>query len=347
VSGRRRARATLPSVGPAILLAPLAPLYRAASRLRAAGYRRGVFASERLPVPVVSVGNLTFGGTGKTPAVAALARDLVRRGRRPAVLTRGYGRRSGEPLLLVGPEPRAGVDEAGDEPLELAGMLPGVPVVVDADRVRGGLRARAAGADVVILDDGFQHLRLERDLDLVLVDAGDPWGGGWRLREPLSALRRASAVLVTRLSPADPEAGLEPIRRRVGRIAPGVPVLGATVRPTAVRTVEGRQDPETLDGVRVFAFAGIGRPGGFLETLRSLGAEVVEVRWFGDHHRYTAAEFEAILARARRLEALPVTTGKDAVKLPEDAPVAVLETATVPVEGNWDRLWAVAPEVLR
>jgi len=330
----------------AILLAPLSPLYRVVSRVRAAGYRHGLLAAERLPVPVVSVGNLTFGGTGKTPTVAALARDLVRRGRRPAVLTRGYGRRSEDPLLLVGPEPRAGVEDAGDEPLELAGLLPGVPIVVDADRVRGGLRARGAGANVVILDDGFQHLRLRRNLDVVLVDVGDPWGGGWRLREPLSALRRASAVLVTRLPIRFPEAALDPIRRRIGRIAPGVPVFGATVRPTALRTPEGREDPGALRGARVLAFAGIGRPRAFEETLEGLGAEVVARRWFRDHHRYTRLELEAILAEADRLGAVPVTTGKDAVKLPDGSPVTVLETATVPVEGDWDGLWAVAPEVL-
>ena len=116
----------------------------------------------KLPVPVISVGNLTFGGTGKTPTVIALARDLVRMGRRPAVLTRGYRRVDDGQAVLVGPEPRQTAAEVGDEPLEMARRLPGVPVVVDADRARGGEEARRLGADVVLLDDGFQHLRLER-----------------------------------------------------------------------------------------------------------------------------------------------------------------------------------------
>ena len=330
------------------LLAPLTPLYRGAVTARLGAYRRGWLRSSRLPVPVVSVGNLTFGGTGKTPTVIALVRDLVRRGRHPAVLTRGYGRSATAPVVLVGPEPNTTARLAGDEPLELAARLPGVPVVVDADRVRGGIEALTRGADALVLEDGFQHLRLERDLDLVLVDAGDPWGGGrmpprGRLREPLSGLKRADAVLVTKVGP-DPGPVLAAVRRVVNEQGLHVPVLAARLEPTQVRRLEGTAGPEALAGVRVLAMAGLGRPEGFADLLRTAGAHVVATRWFADHHDFTAVELEAVVTQASVLGAVVVTTAKDAVKMPPDAGVWVVEASMVPVAGNWDELWRLLPE---
>jgi tetraacyldisaccharide 4'-kinase len=332
------------------LALPLAPLYRGAVAARLAAYRRGLLERARLEAPVVSVGNLTFGGTGKTPTVVALVRDLARRGRRPAVLTRGWGRTDTRPVVVVGPDPRLAVEAAGDEPLELAARLPGVPVVVDADRLRGGIEAIARGADLLVLDDGFQHLRLERDLDLVLIDAGDPWGGGrlpplGRLREPPSGLRRADAVLVTKLGP-DPATALEALRLEVERIAPGMPVLGARLAATMVRRPDGSAGPETLAGARVVALAGIGRPEAFAELLTECGAEVVETRWFADHHRFSGAEVAAVEARAAELGAVVATTAKDAVKLPADAAVWVVEVAMTPLGGSWDELWRLRPGIV-
>ena len=329
------------------LLLPLTPLYAAAVRVRAGAYARGLLAAYRLEVPVVSVGNLTFGGTGKTPTVVALVRDLTRRGRRPAVLTRGYRRSSAAPLVVVGPEPRQPVEETGDEPLELARRLPDVPIVVDADRVRGGRTATAHGANVVVLDDGFQHLRLERDLDLVVVDAGDPWGGcllppRGRLREPMAALRRASAVLVTKV-PVDHRPVVDAVAATVAAHAACVPVLAARLRLSRVRTPQGWLTPENLAGRRVFAFAGVGRPQGFAALLEQAGVELVGSRWFPDHHRYTAAELESLAAAASTVGATLVTTGKDAVKLPGDAPVWEVEAEMEPVDGDWDRLWSLLP----
>jgi tetraacyldisaccharide 4'-kinase len=329
------------------VLRPLTPLYRAAVRGRAAAYARGWLAEQRLELPVVSVGNLTFGGTGKTPTVCALARDLVRRGRQPAVLTRGYGRSNDDQLVLLGPDHGRSAAEAGDEPLELAERLPGVPIVVDQDRARGGRRAQTLGADLLILDDGFQHLRLGRDLDLVLVDAGDPWGGGQlpprgRLREPVTALRRADAVLVTKL-PRSYEQVLAVIRARVQAEAADIPVWGARFAVSRVLTVGGWKGPEALDGAEVFAMAGVGRPEGFTQVLSEAGARVLGARWFPDHHVYAEADLEAVSREAAELGAVVVTTRKDAVKLPAGHPWWIVEADIRPVAGSWNGLWELLP----
>jgi tetraacyldisaccharide 4'-kinase len=299
---------------------------------------------------VISVGNLTFGGTGKTPTVIALARDLVRMGRRPAVLTRGYKRLDDGQVVVVGPEPRQTAAEVGDEPLEMARRLPGVPVIVDADRARGGAEAQRLGADVVLLDDGFQHLRLERDLDLVLIDAGDPWGGGrlpplGRLREPVAGLGRADAVLITK-APAEWRPLAAEIERVIDHVAPRLQVFISRVRPSRVRVPgEGWLGSEVLTGRRVMAFAALGRPDGFADTLAEAGAEIVASRWFPDHHAYTEQELADVVGQAADASAIPVTTAKDAVKLPPDAGVWVVEVVIEPVEGTWNGLWRLLPEV--
>jgi len=330
------------------LLLPLSPLYRAAVTARAHGYARGWLRSVRLAVPVVSVGNVTFGGTGKTPTVIALARDLVRRGRRPAVLTRGFRRATEEPLVLLGPDHGEPVERTGDEPAELARRLPGVPIVIDADRVRGGRRAVELGAGVLLLDDGFQHLRIARDLDLVLIDAGDPWGGGrlpprGRLREPVAALARASALLVTKV-PEDHRRVVHEIEATATAAGCSAPVLAARLAVERVRTGDGWRLPQALAGRRVLAFAGLGRPGGFAELLQASGADIVATRWFADHHHYGDEELRSLLAEAQALDATPVTTGKDAVKLAPDAPVWEVEVAMAPLDGSWDGLWRLLGE---
>jgi tetraacyldisaccharide 4'-kinase len=331
------------------LLLPLTPLYAGVVGARTGLYRLGWLRSQRLGVPVVSVGNLSFGGTGKTPTVIALVRDLVGRGRRPAVLTRGYGRHASAPQLVLGPDPGVGPDRAGDEPLEMAARLPGVPIVVDANRVRSGHEAQRMGADVVVMDDGFQHLRLRRDLDLVLIDAGDPWGGGrlpplGRLREPRAALRRATAVVVTKL-PEDYSATLERITAEIRAVAGELPVLGGRMVAARVRQASDTVSPDRLRGRRVLAMAGLGRPENFVELLEEVGAEVVATRWYGDHHRYTAGELDHVLEEARVRDATVVTTAKDAVKLPADAPLWIVEAELVLVAGSWDELWRLLPEV--
>jgi len=329
------------------LLLPLTPLYGAAVRARAALYRNGWLRPVRFEVPVISVGNLTFGGTGKTPTVIALVRDLIRRGRRPAVLTRGYGRRTRDPVVVIGPEPAFGPDRTGDEPLEMASRLPGVPVVVDADRVRGGRQAIRMGATILVLDDGFQQLGIGRDLDLVLIDAGDPWGGGrlpprGRLREPVSALRRASAVLITKLR-TDLDSVREDVIGRVRSVSADLPILGARTAATRVRTPDGWRPTAILEGRRVLAFAGIARPQAFRDLLASCGAVVVATRWLDDHHRYRPDEIDRLLVEARNRDAVPITTAKDAVKLPAASPVWVAEAESIPTAGDWERLWQLLP----
>jgi tetraacyldisaccharide 4'-kinase len=332
------------------LLLPLAPLYRGAVAVRSAAYRHGWKRRARLDVPVISIGNLSFGGTGKTPTVIALARELARMGRRPAVLTRGYKRLEDEQQVVMGPDPRQSAAEVGDEPLEIARRLPGVPVVVDANRLRGGAEAQRLGADVVLLDDGFQHLQLERDLDLVLIDAGDPWGGGHlpplgRLREPLGALQRADAVVVTKV-PAEWRPVVAEIESCLDRFAPTLQVFVSRLRPSRVHVPgEGWKEPEVLEGRRVFAFAALGRPDGFATTLREAGAEIADRKWFPDHHAYDEGELAEIVDTAAAIPAVPVTTAKDAVKLPPDSRVWVVEVAVEPVEGNWNGLWRLLPEV--
>ncbi len=332
------------------LLLPLSPAYRGAVAARRIAFSRGWLRRARLAVPVISVGNLTFGGTGKTPTVIALVRDLVRMGRRPAILTRGYKRRGDNQVVVIGPEPRHTVFEAGDEPLEMARQLPGVPVVVDADRERGGREAIRLGAEVVVLDDGFQHLRLERDLDIVVIDAGDPWGGGHlpplgRLREPVAAIRSADAVLVTKV-PDDWRPVVAEIESVVDHVAPALQVFVARLRPARVRMAgEGWCDPSVLSGQRVFAFAGLGRPQGFAVTLAEAGAELVDSRWFPDHHDYRDQDVREVVAAAQAANAVPVTTAKDAVKLPADAEVWVVEAEMEPIEGSWRGLWRLLPGV--
>jgi tetraacyldisaccharide 4'-kinase len=332
------------------LLLPLTPLYAGAVKIRTFGYQRGWLRSVRLPLPVISIGNLTFGGTGKTPAVISLVRDLVQRGRCPAVLTRGYGRSEGGSLVVIGPNPKVAVEAAGDEPLELAQRLPGVPIVVDADRARGGREAMRLGADTILLDDGFQHLRLQRDLNLVLIDAGDPWGGErlpprGRLREPVSALARASAVLISKL-PVGSEALLRAITRQIHQIAPELPVIASSMQLRRLRTPEGLLETSAIAGRRVLAFAGIGRPAGFVQLLKDAGAEVVAQRWFRDHHPYQEHEVAEIVKAAADHGAVPVTTAKDAVKLADGAPVWIAEADLVPHSGSWDQLWQLLPELL-
>jgi tetraacyldisaccharide 4'-kinase len=280
--------------------------YRAAIALRNHGYDRGRLESQRAGVPVVSVGNLTVGGTGKTPMVEWVARWFRRHSRRVVILSRGYRR----------------VQGLNDEGRVLEENLPDVPHLQDGDRVRSARTAvEELEAEVLVLDDGFQHRRLARDLDLVLIDALEPFGLGrllprGLLREPVASLRRADLVVLSRadlISPVERDA----IRSRAERRAGAIRWVEARHAPLDLVDAEGGRLPlEGLSGRAVAAFCGIGNPEGFRRTILPLCGSLVGFRVFPDHHDYTAADVEALGGWARGLAAdLVLTTQKDLVKL--------------------------------
>lgn len=290
------------------VLSPLGWLYGAAGAVR-----RAAATPVRVPVPVLCVGNLVLGGAGKTPVAIDLGNRLAARGRAVHFLTRGYGGSLKGPVRV---DPALhDASHVGDEALLLARHA---PTWMSAGRPAGARAAAAAGADVIVMDDGFQNPSLGKDLSLVVVDGGFGLGNGavfpaGPLREPAaSGLARAQAVVV------------------IGggwTAAPGVavPVLNARLRPGP--------DAAALAGRRVFAFAGIGRPEKFYATLTEMGCDLAGTRSFDDHYPYTPSDIEAVLAAARTSDAVPVTTEKDLVRLPAGLRGAV---SVVPVAVEWD-----------
>jgi tetraacyldisaccharide 4'-kinase len=283
-------------------------LYGAVVALRNALFDRGLRRVARLPVPVISVGNLTVGGTGKTPLTIWLVAAARERGLRPGVLARGYGRADGAAL--------------NEEGMMLAARFPDLPQVQDPDRVRGGRELVRAGVDLVILDDAFQHRRIHRDRDLLCMDARAPLDDGQLLpsgllREPASGLRRADAVVLTRaeaLSAAELAARRDELCRHAGR---ELPVFAATHAPRDLRAVPGHEvvPLERLRGCRVGLLSAIARPASFESTVEALGAEIAWHERCRDHHRFTEAELAAVEARVRGDGVTLVVTEKDAPKL--------------------------------
>jgi tetraacyldisaccharide 4'-kinase len=288
----------------------LSTLYAAVARRRRERYARRPDLRRRLRNPVVSVGNLAVGGRGKTPTTACIARMLLEMGERPAILSRGYGRRDvrdGVVIVRDAEGVRADLDRAGDEPLMLARQLPGVSVITCADRYLGGrLAEHHLGATVHVLDDGFQHLQLDRDVDLLIVGRADvsrpitlPAG---RLREPLDTVIAADAILA-----ADDDVVVEPADA-------SPPIFRVRRQPL--------QAPE--DTGPVLAIAGIAEPVRFFDDLRTAGWTVADVMAFADHHPYGARDVEQILERARRVAARRIiTTEKDIVRLLRFRPFSV------------------------
>jgi tetraacyldisaccharide 4'-kinase len=314
-------------------LAAVALPYGAIVRGRNRAYDLGLLPVRSCTAPVICVGNLTLGGTGKTPLVAWVARHLTALEARPAIVSRGYGAAAGG---------------CSDEAAELGLLLPGVPHLADADRVEAARKAVAAGANAIVLDDGFQHRRLARDLDIVAVDATDPFGCGFLfprglLREPLDGLGRADGVVLTRCSLVDASRRTE-IRDLLARHCREETVWAeADHRPVALRQVGGATLPlESLRNRRVVSATGIGNPDAFRRPLGQLGADMVAFRAYPDHHIYTAADLDDLgkWAAGHRADML-VTTLKDLVKIRRDdvggVPVAAVEIA-IDFSGSADRL---------
>ncbi|HEX8138356.1 MAG TPA: tetraacyldisaccharide 4'-kinase [Pyrinomonadaceae bacterium] len=323
----------------AFILSPLGALYSAGVRARLALYKRGLLPTYQIAAPVLSVGNITVGGTGKTPLVAWLARRVrARYDKRVCILTRGYGRADERRRVLVSDGTRILADarEGGDEPLLLAESLVGSAAVLsEADRLAAALWAQEnLHSELFILDDGFQHLRLERDLDIVTVDATNPFGGGrllprGRLREPLAGLKRAGLIVLTR---ADQAQDIERLRGELERLSGGRPLFCSRAKTRALRPLgptDGPIDADTLLPQPVAAFCAIGNPSAFFAHIRSDGHRLAHTRAFADHHVYSQRDAEALGHQARSVGAqLLITTAKDAVKLAGlrfDLPCYVLE----------------------
>jgi tetraacyldisaccharide 4'-kinase len=299
-------------------LIPLSHAYGRVARLRRSWYARRPHARRVLDRPVISVGNLVVGGSGKTPVVAALTRLLLKAGERPAVLSRGYARRRlSEGALVVSDAGgiRATVEQSGDEPQMLARLLPGVPVVVSQDRyLAGAIAERSLGCTVHLLDDGFQHLQLAREIDVLLVrpdDLDDRVLPAGRLREPLDVARYADALLI---------AGSTEETEVVSAALGVLPAFRLEFRHGAARWLR----PESLagpgpSGGRVVAVAGIARPQRFFDAVRELGFEVAREMPFPDHHWFTDADLVRITQAVADENADGVmTTEKDAVRLGPD-----------------------------
>jgi tetraacyldisaccharide 4'-kinase len=330
------------------MIAPaLEVLYGAGVRLRLAAYEAGIARRRRAPCPVISVGNLEVGAMGKTPFTIELANRLIRRGRRVAVLSRGYGRADEEDLAIVsiGEGPRTTAALGGDEPVLVAQRTRAI-VVASADRAHAAeLVVRDLGADVIVLDDGFQHLQLERDVDLVLLDRAAPFDGDrllpvGRLREGPEALARADLlVLVGQDAAARDGAPKE--------VLPPKPIVEVAVEPDAVMHLGRRHAPSSLRGRRVALISGIGRPERFRRMVEGLGAEVVHHVARRDHAVIGDGEIDRFLEAGLGADLL-LTTEKDAARMGAARPPSLAVLAmSHRIERGEDHLERAIDRVLR
>lgn len=319
------------------LLRPAALAYGAAMRFRNALYDRGVFACWKAPIPVVSVGNITAGGTGKTPLVDWIVQCYRAHGVSAAIISRGYGRRTkGAQLVSDGEKVLLGSRDAGDEIAMLAARNPSSIVIVAEERQEGvELLMRSFKEklpDVIVLDDAFQHRKIARDLDIVVINAAEPFSDAamlpeGRLREPLEGLGRADLFILNKITDERRAAGIAGELMRLGK-----PVVRARIRAGRLVAAGGIQGEECEKRVdvqpRALAFAGIGAPQGFLQSLREAGVEVVQSRLFRDHQPYTAASVRGIVEDARRQGIVPVTTEKDWFRIRDDREMSGMLTAS-------------------
>lgn len=350
-------------------------VYTAIVSLRNTCYTRGIFQARRLPCTVISVGNIVVGGTGKTPAVIAIAKQLQADGVRVAILLRGYKRQSREKITIVtdGEKRFCTAAESGDEADMMARLLPGIPIIVGRHRYAAGqLAITRFKSEVLLLDDGFQHRQLHRDVDIVTIDATRPFDTGQllpvgTLREPVTALRRADMLLLTRTdsigrrdipvrspapigrrdipvpTPETSKPGRALLREELSKLAPNIPILESVHRPTHLYRLHASGDLEQLplnwlSGKRLLAVCGIGNPNAFVTTLNHYAPETVEPLAFPDHHAYTEADCQRIQRKMTQTGAICiVTTQKDEQKLARFAdklPIAVLAVTLVITDGE-------------
>ena len=319
----RAAPADLPRPAERLLLWLPSRLYEAGVRIRQRAYERGRLGRRRLDTPVISIGNITTGGTGKTPVVHWLLEQLEARHITCALLTRGYRRSDREPVTILAPGDQAAKEATGDEAQMILRRFR-VPVGIATDRYRAGVEIeKHFHPDVFVLDDGFQHVKLARDLDIVLIDVTAPFGRGellplGRLREPLASLARADALLLTRAEPWERWEGLQEQLRRYNADAP---IFFARFELAAwVDALTGAEQPVTaLASACAVAFCGVGNPDSFWRAVENTGLNTSRRLRYRDHHRYSAADVRDILEVTRRANATAlVTTEKDVINLPED-----------------------------
>ena len=303
------------------LLTPLSYIYAVLLKTRGWLYDCGLLKQKQLPCGVISVGNIVAGGTGKTPVVIWIAKYLQNAGFQVGVLLRGYGREDRHSTLVVsdGKGVLTSLTESGDEASMIARKLPDVPVVVGSDRYAAGLeviRIWGHTEGVLILDDGFQRRQLARDLDILTIDSTQPFGTGkllpaGTLREPKTALKRTDVLLLTRTDLAAESINFERFRQ-------GKPILQTCHQPTRLYQLSTGEECalDLLEGQRILAVCGLGNPDAFAGTLHQLGPEAVELLAFPDHHRYSLADLNNIVAGAHDVGAnIVVTTEKDSQKL--------------------------------
>ena len=288
--------------------------YLAVLNTRNALYKNGIVRSTRLPVKVISIGNITTGGTGKTPLVEFSVKYLTGIGKKVAILSRGYGGNSSS---------QESSEIVNDECLTLKENLQDVPVLAGKDRVKNGKKAISDfGVDCVILDDGFQHLKLKRDLDIVVIDAINPFGGGnliprGSLREPLKNLKRADLFIISHCNQIN-EQTIKSICTTLNRINKDAPVCESIHSPVHIDNIMNGSilELEWLNGKRIYALSAIGNPESFVFTLNELEADIIRHRVFSDHHNYTRVEINHVLSEAQSLGAdAIVVTQKDMVKI--------------------------------
>lgn len=308
---------------PKLAFKPLSAIYAAVSKARLVAYQRGLLSITKLDTPVVSVGNLTTGGTGKTPLVEFVCRVLARNKRKVCILTRGYGRTNPTARVVVsdGANVLADAIAAGDEPFLLAQMLKGgASVISDPNRVAAGKWAiENLAAEVFVLDDGFQHLRISRDLNILTIDATNPWGSGHllpfgRLREPRGEVARADCVVITR---ANQSTDLPALKEEIRQLTNSRPVFTSQMSVCGITGLaSGRKEGTPSMPQPAAAFCAVGNPEAFFDQLRRAGINLVLTHAFSDHHRYSRADVESLVQKSKehRAESL-ITTAKDAVKL--------------------------------